>query len=69
MLFDPKKIQKCREEESVIGNFLNMTRFPIKSYVNDKINKFNYSYPKKGELKTAIIGAGCGGLYSAYRLN
>ena len=46
-----------------------MTRFPIKSCVNDKINKLNYNYPKKGELKTAIIGAGCAGLYSAYRLN
>jgi ribulose 1,5-bisphosphate synthetase/thiazole synthase len=42
---------------------------PLKSFVNDTINKLNYNYPKNGEFNTVIIGAGCSGLYSAYRLN
>ncbi len=48
---------------------MNRTRFPIKPYVNDMLKKFNFNYPKNGEFKTVIIGAGCSGIYSAFRLN
>lgn len=54
---------------TVIGNFLNRTRFPLKPYVNDRLFKLNFNYPKNGEFKTVVIGAGCSGLYSAFRLN
>ena len=47
---------------------MNTTRFPLKPYVNDMLNKLNFHYPKNGEFKTAIIGAGCSGIYSAFRL-
>ena len=54
---------------TVVGNFLNRTRFPLKPYVNDRLCKLNYSYPKNGEFTTGVIGAGCSGMYAAYRLN
>mgnify|MGYP000898375320 FL=1 len=56
-----------KKNGTVIGNFLNRTRFPIKSYVNSQISKCILT--EKQSFETAIIGAGCSGLYSAYRLH
>lgn len=39
MLFKPKDIELERRNKTVIGNFLNRTRFPIKSYVNAQISR------------------------------
>ena len=69
MLFEPATIRKEMQEMTVIGSFLNRTRFPLKPYVNDRLSKLNLNYPKNGEFKTVVIGAGCSGLYAAYRLN
>lgn len=69
MLLEPHKVRKERLENALIGSFLNRTRFPIKAYVNDTINKLNYSYPDNGEFTTVVIGAGSAGIYAAYRLN
>lgn len=69
MLFEPNKIRKEKSEQTVIGSFLNRTRFPLKPYVIDRINALNQYYPKDGKFNTVVIGAGCAGIYSAYRLN
>lgn len=40
MLFEVQKIEKERKnEDSVIGNFINRTRFPIKGHVEDLLEK------------------------------
>jgi hypothetical protein len=73
MLLDkPQDINRIRADDSnVIGNFINRTRFPITSRVNAILK--SWAEPTKilenTHFKTAIIGAGCSGLYAAYRLN
>jgi len=69
MLLEPNKIRRECQDMTLVGSFLNRTRFPLKPYVNDMLTRLNYNYPKNGEFKTVVIGAGCSGLYSAYRLN
>ena len=42
MLFEPTKIRKEKMEYTAIGGLLNKSRFPLKPYVNDRINNLNY---------------------------
>lgn len=58
-----------RNKKSIVGNFINRTRFPVKEYVNEQLSIKNNPYPKSNHFSTAVIGAGCSGLYTAYRLN
>ena len=51
----------------MIGNFINRTRFPIRYHVEEMLNAKNSE--GKTHFDTLIIGAGCSGLYTAYRLN
>jgi len=73
MLDDPQTINDLRaNDSSVIGNFINRTRFPITSRVNAILKSWvepTTKALKTTHFKTAIIGAGCSGLYAAYRLN
>ena len=73
MLEDPQKTNKLRaDDSSIIGNFINRTRFPITSRVNAVLKSWvepTTKLLKNTHFKTAIIGAGCSGLYAAYRLN
>ena len=73
MLENPQKINQLRaDDSSVIGNFINRTRFPITSRVNAILKSWvepATKVLKNTHFKTAIIGAGCSGLYAAYRLN
>jgi hypothetical protein len=61
-------------DHSIMGSFINRTRFPITSRVNDLLLqqpclKPEVLYNKKTHFKTLIVGAGCSGLYAAYRFN
>lgn len=67
MLFTPDVIENERKNNSAIGKFLNRSRFPIKSYVNDSI--YNMKLAENPTFDTVIVGGGCSGLYSAYRLH
>lgn len=70
MLFEPKRTEEMRlSETDVIGNFINRTRFPIRQHVINKLKeRMNSAIENKG-FNTMVIGAGCSGLYSAFRLN
>jgi hypothetical protein len=67
MLSSPKAIHEARNQDSVLGNFINRTRFPITSRVNALLK--NLSVGGKKHFESVVIGAGCSGLYAAYRLN
>ena len=49
-------------------NFLQKVRIPIKHEVEYRLGNQKYK-EAKGHYDSIVIGAGCSGLYSAYRLN
>lgn len=50
-------------------NFLSRTRYPIRKYVDNKLKNPKNKLKENFEYDTVIVGAGCSGLYSAFRLN
>lgn len=69
MLFEEDKIEQELRNGTVVGNFIKKCRFPLKHFVHRELENKNFDYPEAGTFKTVIIGAGCSGLYTAYRLN
>lgn len=45
MLFEPESINQELIDETVIGNFIKRSRFPLKHYVNDRLERLNFVYP------------------------
>ena len=69
MLFDVEGTKQIRKDENdAIGNFINRTRFPIKGYVQDLLAS-QVTAPALTHYDTVVVGAGCSGLFTSYRLN
>ena len=72
MLFNPERLygvpnkMKYDVQYSVLRKFINRTTYPIRNQV---LNYLDDQTTPENSYDTVIVGAGCSGLYSAYRLN
>lgn len=58
--------KNCDVNYTTLRKFLNRTTYPIRNQV---LNYLNSQPETIASYDTVIVGAGCSGLYSAYRLN
>jgi hypothetical protein len=68
LLFEPESIEQERHTGSALANFLSRTRFPIRNYVKQRLAEVPRPLSAT-HFSTVVVGAGCSGLFAAFRLN